>query len=112
MPRIKSETVVIWAAVSPEGQIVISSISAYYSVAYRWSLKYRNHSVRKVTEIDRYVDESAPTRAEIRAENRATASEEVDPEHDEIQIPKTNGKPAVLPPPRKRRVRQNRKVAQ
>lgn len=58
MPRIKSEKVVIWAAISPEGNLVVSSIGAYRSSAARWAMKYRNHSVIKVGEVDRSVKQN------------------------------------------------------
>lgn len=53
MPRVKSDKIAVWAAVGPDGNILISSVSAYQTVANRWAAKYRNHEVKRLCEIDR-----------------------------------------------------------
>lgn len=62
MPRIKSDKFVVWAAVNPEGKIVVSSVSAYHSVAQRWAAKYRQHEVKQLCVIDRHMVETKAER--------------------------------------------------
>ena len=85
MPRLKTETIGIYGAVGPDGRILISSISAYQSVAVRWSMKYRNHRVMRLAELARFVDHNGE-----------------EPKKTNEQEPDTQPDPPIVAPPRRK----------
>lgn len=53
MPRLKTDSLTVWGAVNDDGKVLVSSISAYRSVALRWASKYRNHHVERLCDVPR-----------------------------------------------------------
>lgn len=106
MPRIKSDKVVIFAAVSSDGSIVLSSISAFRSVANRWASKYRNAKVVRLAELSRDYEGTAEVHVEETPATEVTASEN----HDEIKVPNNGNNGNNVRVPRKRRNNRNEQV--
>lgn len=46
------ETVDLWAAVGPKGNVVRSSIGAFRSVAQRWAERHKGFTVQKLGELE------------------------------------------------------------
>lgn len=102
MPRLKSDTLTVWGAVGENGKVLVSSISAYRSVALRWASRYRNHHIEQLCAVPRVVDDKSDL--EIEDDNEQME------EHVTIPTPKVNGNGSTRKPPVARKQRVPRKV--